>query len=67
MLPLERKGYVKRSVMLRRGMLAASATIGPMSQDYNEQILNGLIQKKMTGPTKGLDATTGVQNRVVKI
>jgi hypothetical protein len=35
------------------------ATIGPASQDYKEQIPEGLSQQTMTGPTKVLDITTG--------
>jgi hypothetical protein len=43
------------------------ANIGPGSQDYKEQILKGLSQQTMAGPTKILDVTTGVQNQVAKI
>jgi hypothetical protein len=43
------------------------ATVGRGSQDYKEQIPGGLSQQTMTGPTKGLNATTGLRNRVAKI
>ncbi len=43
------------------------ATEGCGSQDYKEQIPGGLSQQIMTGPTTGLNGTTGAQNQVAKI
>ena len=43
------------------------ATVGRGSQNHKEQIPGGLSQQTMTGPTKGLNVTTGLQNRVAKI
>ena len=43
------------------------ATVGRGSQDYKEQIPGGLSQQTMMGPMKGLNVTTGLQNRVAKI
>ena len=43
------------------------ATVSRGSQDHKEQIPGGLSQQTMTGPTKGLNVTTGVQNQVAKI
>jgi hypothetical protein len=42
-------------------------TVGGGSQDFKEQIPEGLSQQTMTGPTKGLNVTTGLQNQVAKI
>jgi hypothetical protein len=43
------------------------ATVGCGPQDHKEQIPWGLSQQTMTGPMKGLNVTTGSQNRVAKI
>jgi hypothetical protein len=42
------------------------ATVGRGPQDHKEQIPRGLSQQTMMGPTKGLNVTTGSQNRVAK-
>jgi hypothetical protein len=40
----------------------------PGLQDYGkEKIPEGLSQQTMTGPTKGLNVTTGLQNQAAKI
>jgi hypothetical protein len=43
------------------------ATIRAQGHKTMEQIPEGLSQQAMTGPTKVLDVTAGVQNRVAKI
>jgi hypothetical protein len=42
------------------------ATVGCGLQDHKEQIPWDLSQQTMTGPTKGLNVTTGLPNRVAK-
>ncbi len=42
-------------------------TVGHGPEDYMEQIPGGLSQQTVMGLTKGLNGTTGLQNRVPKI
>ena len=52
--------------MLRKRK-ASLSTLRPKTLYGKEQIPEGLIQQTMMGPTKVLDVTTGVQNKVAKL